>query len=98
MARVPELRARRRPGELRPLPVAAAARRAVQRVVEYAPGKLVARRAGALTDRRGKRESLSGEHRIFELRDPAVHGKGARQLLKILVQGELVVLDTAFAL
>ena len=94
--RVPDLRPRGAPGELlrlRARLLARHTRHAVYRIVEYAPGKI----AAAPVHGRRERELLPRQHEILDFRGPSAGSERALQLLKVLVEGELVVLAPAVA-
>src|SRR5687767_2599273 len=102
MEGIPELGPRCAPGKLLRLharfPTRARAHRTLYRMVEDAPGKLVAGRAGALARNGGEADLLAAEHGLLEFSRAACYGEGAVELLEILIEHELVVPGLAVAL
>src|SRR5262249_24418379 len=102
VAGIPDLGSRRVPGLLLARSALAltriGARSSADRMVVYAPGELVARRAGALPDIGGEGDLLAGEHGILELRGMASDDKLAGEFLEVLFERELVVFRPAVAL
>src|SRR5262245_60319134 len=98
--RIPDLRARRIPGQILRcgLAVRTGARRPRDGVIEYATGKVVTNRPGAAFHDRGQRQLLAGQREVLQFRPPSADGKCSLQLLKILVESELEVLRLAVAL